>query len=363
MGCLRAAFLCAAAVVVAEEEGWSTCPDFVLEPWPGTFGATVTTPIATVLGNDCFHPVLTEAFARHRLLKWAAQTLTPDEEVALVRLLPHDGDAPPEQAFGPLGVPGVDAEKYARWRVPSRKEVLLQGEGFVPAGHHGVAPGDLSSGKAVREWHTDGLYEQDAPSIASSMYSVSVKASGGDTLFMDAREIYDALDDGERALFDCATVSYSRTPLPMHESGYRSLVSPEAASATVEATGALYAAAGSRAFGEFSTAHPAVWQLPDGDRRRALIVAPMWVAELTTAAGEVLDHDDLHARLEAALAKGQPSEIAHEWAVGDFVVWDNRALLHTATPNDGFGAGLRLLHRIRLCGDAAPARPPACSEA
>lgn len=258
----------------------------------------------------------------------------------------------------------------------------------MPAGHHGVAPGDLSSGKPVREWHTDGLYEQDTPSVATSMsfsgvissfprpyrevkdlcrpdrYSVSVKESGGDTLFMDAREIYDALDADERALFDCATATYSRAPLSMHASGYRARVAADG-DVLANNTGALYAASvarrGAAAPGDESTAHPAVWQLPDGDRRRALVVAPMWVSRLVGADGApLLGHDALHRTLGAALAKGGPSEVAHAWAVGDFFVWDNRALLHSATPNDGFGAGLRLLHRIRLCGDRAPAGPATC---
>ena len=43
-----------------------TCPDFELEPWAGTFGATVATPIAAILGNACFEARL--AARRHTAL-------------------------------------------------------------------------------------------------------------------------------------------------------------------------------------------------------------------------------------------------------------------------------------------------------
>ena len=54
--------------------------------------------------------------------------------------------------------PGQEAALYRRWRIPSQMEVLLQGEGDV-VDHFGLS-GHLSSGKPVREWHSDGLYDQ-----------------------------------------------------------------------------------------------------------------------------------------------------------------------------------------------------------
>ena len=79
--------------------------------------------------NPCLQDEVRQAFAEFRLLSWGGQELTPDEEVDFMRLLPHDASAPPEKAYGPLGVEGVDADKYRRWRIPARKEILLQGEG------------------------------------------------------------------------------------------------------------------------------------------------------------------------------------------------------------------------------------------
>ena len=351
-----AVVVCTAALSRAD---CASCEALAVTPWDGHFGATVSTPMRAILDEPCYHDAILEAFATYRLLRWSGQELTPDEEVAFMKLLPFD--AREGAAHGPQGVAGVDAEKYARWRLPSRDEILLQGEGYVAAGHHGVPEGLLSSGKPVKEWHTDGPYESQTPSVATSMYCVSVKPVGGDTLFMDARQVYANLDAESRRLFDCATVAYSRVPVSMHASGYRALLATEAGASSN--TGALYAAHATTRDedAEPSTTHPAVWVLPDGRRERALPLSPLWVDHLV-ANGTTLRGDDLSLALERALAGGKPSEIAYSWTPGDFVVWDNRALLHSATPNDSFSEdGLRLLHRIRLAGDQAPTGPAHCA--
>ena len=194
------------------------------------------------------------------------------------------------------------------------------------------------------------------------MYCVSVKPFGGNTLFMDARAIYDALDEDERQFWECAIAHYSRIPLSMHHSGYRGSLQQELVNATFN-TGGLYSKSKGRSGSDPpSTIHPVIWQLPDGDKRKSFIVAPMWLAKLLDKNGVALEHDELHSKLESTLAKGKATEIAYPWKPGDFVVWDNRALLHSAMPNDGFSTeGLRLLHRIRLCGDEVPAGPKSCS--
>ena len=95
-------------------------------------------------------------FEQYSVLIWKGQDLSPAQEVKFVRLFPHDRTAPPEKAYGPLGVKGVDEQHYRRWRVKEQLEVLCQGEGYVED-HYGCT-GNLSSGKGTREWHSDGLY-------------------------------------------------------------------------------------------------------------------------------------------------------------------------------------------------------------
>ena len=174
---------------------------------------------------------------------------------------------------------------------------------------------------------------------------------------MDARVIYDELDDAERGVFDCADIEYSRSPVSMHSSGYRALLEGESAASNV---GSLYAEGAGRARAPGAT-HPAVWVLPDGDGRRSLPLAPMWIDKLNIN-GTTLAGDELQLLVAKVLARGERSLKTYAWTPGDFVVWDNRALLHSATPNDGFSPeGLRLLHRIRLAGNLAPVGPDTCA--
>ena len=46
----------------------------------------------------------------------------------------------------------------------------------------------------------------------------------------------------------------------------------------------------------------------------------------------------------------------HRWREGDLVIWDNRCVLHRATPFDA-GRHRRLMQRTTVAGDAAEARP------
>merc|ERR1712080_258046 len=106
------------------------------------------------------------------------------------------------------------------------------------------------------------------------------------------------------------------------------------------------------------TIHPLVWVHPPTGRR-ALLAAPMWMRHLEWADGSAQRMSPAASQLffEALIREANASIYTHKWRVGDFVVWDNRALYHTATPNDGFSdEGLRLLHRVRMAGTDAPER-------
>ena len=157
----------------------------------------------------------------------------------------------------------------------------------------------------------------------------------------------------------CFQVRYSRVPRLLHPSGCRGRVPADTDTGEPGGNGALYTGADEIKDVPPGASHPLVWVTPAGDGRRhdrAVLVSPMWVASLENrSTGKTWNDVEAQMFIEAVLSVGRDSEIAHRWEVGDFAVWDNRALLHTATPNDRFPPdGLRLLHRIRLKGTAAP---------
>lgn len=102
--------------------------------------------------------------------------------------------------------------------------------------------------------------------------------------------------------------------------------------------------------------HPLVWIHPPSGRK-ALMASPMWLSHLE-GTGRNFSHDESQVSLARWLASGKATEYSHEWVKGDFIVWDNRWLYHTATPNNELPKeGTRLLHRIRLHGQDLPDSP------
>lgn len=298
-------------------------------------------------------------FSNHGLILFRGQDLSPREEIKFMHMLPWDDSAPPERLYGPLGSPGLERERYTRWRLPGFQEVLCQGEGDI-VDHHGLS-GALASGKPTREWHSDGLHELEEPPVATSMYSISRKDVGGDTLFRSGVSIFESLSPEARERAESLVAHYTRMPSPMHGDRLGQRAAARGAEEDASALGILYNEGDVESIAaaeEVSTSHPVVWEHPETGAR-AVILAPMWLHHISGPAG-ALSWEDSQRLTEELLAAGEASTYRHEWAKGDFAVWDNRQLLHTGTPTNEFSSeGVRLLHRIRLCGKDRP-KGPAC---
>jgi alpha-ketoglutarate-dependent sulfate ester dioxygenase len=92
-----------------------------------------------------------------------------------------------------------------------------------------------------------------------------------------------------------------------------------------------------------SKEHPLVWRHTSG--RRSLVLG----ATASHVVGMGLEEG--RALLSELLAKSTIPErvYRHQWQVGDMVIWDNRGVLHRATPYDP--ASPRDMHRCTLAGD------------
>ena len=386
-----------------------------------------------------------------------------------MRLLPWDRTVPPDKLYGPLGLPGREREYYMRWRLQGRPEIQLQGEGWIGSGsdggHHGIEEGRISSGKPTREWHADGLHELQKPPLATSMYSVSTIARGGDTLFLSTAEALASFSPERRSKLRRMRAFYTRVPRAMQKDGLRTATEKGGLAGSgnndgdgedgtgggsdggsTAQLGVLYQQGGSKGpkgtttrevqdcTSSVSTEHPLVMRHPITGVEAA-IVSPMWLDHLEneeawpgeqrdqtvqegqdgqggqgkavsaeveaekenkegvqqkkggnngrTASGvgdagnddghdshdvgrrtnraisnTVYTHEESQAVVESLLKASLPTVYRHVWKQGDFVVWDNRQLLHSATSNDGFSSeGLRLLHRIRLSSPDEPLGP------
>ena len=154
-------------------------------------------------------------------------------------------------------------------------------------------------------WHTDGAQQPQPPSL-SLFYAVRTPSSGGETLFADARAAYDSLSAHLRERIE-----------------------------------------GRRAILPSGLEQPLVCVHPRTGRRAIY-------ADFGRTVGITgLDRDDATTLLRALRDHvTRPGAVyTHRWAPGDLALWDNAALLHSATSPDATD-GPRLMWRTSVRGES-----------
>jgi alpha-ketoglutarate-dependent sulfate ester dioxygenase len=205
-------------------------------------------------------------------------------------------------------------------------------------GHHPVAgiypisldPSKNSSAeylKATFDWHIDGctpMYDE-CPQKATVLSAVHVAERGGETEFANTYAAYDALTADEKDRFGALRVVHSLEasqrrvnpdPSPEHLARWRARPTHE---------------------------HPLVWTHRTG--RKSLVLG----ASADHVVG--MDLDEGRALLQELLDRATVSDkvYSHTWSVGDTVIWDNRGVLHRATPYDA--SSRREMLRTTVLGD------------
>lgn len=179
-------------------------------------------------------------------------------------------------------------------------------------------------------WHHDSTY---LPLQAKgAVFSAEIVPSdGGATGFADMRAAYEALDDDLRERLNGLAAHHSRR-YSMERAGHH--IADDVAHQ-------LYG----YDVGE-PPLRPLVKVHPDTGRANLLIGQHAFDIDgmPSTESEELLDR--LHAD-----ACAPPRTYHHEWTVGDAVLWDNRRLMHRATPHDPEQP--RRMWHTRLAGDPA----------
>jgi alpha-ketoglutarate-dependent 2,4-dichlorophenoxyacetate dioxygenase len=187
-------------------------------------------------------------------------------------------------------------------------------------------------GLGNRLWHTDASF-QDPAGRYSMLSARVIPPAGGETEYADMRAAYDALPPDAQARLEGLrvhhSIAYSRQTL-----GFE--FSPEEAA---RLPGAV---------------HPLVRTLPRAGRRSLYLAShAARVVDWPLPEGRLLLHDLMeHATRPAFVYR-------HVWAVGDFVIWDNRATMHRARPFDDrrHRRELRRVTTLDLDGPEPAARP------
>ena len=178
--------------------------------------------------------------------------------------------------------------------------------------------------KGTFDWHIDGCTD-DVPIMATMLSAHAVAASGGETEFANSYQAYEDLSDAEQSEFESCRVVH-----------------------TIEASQRLHNADPTPDELELwrrrpAKEHPLVWTHRSG--RKSLVL------------GATSDHivgksrEEGRAILDELLARATVPErvYRHEWQQGDVVIWDNRGVLHRASPYDPNSA--RDMHRTTFAGD------------
>jgi taurine dioxygenase len=186
---------------------------------------------------------------------------------------------------------------------------------------NGEPIGALPDGEMM--FHHDMIHAE-IPHKGTMLYSVEIPSQGGDTLFANGYAAYDSLDASMKAQLEGRKA--------LHHYNYGS---------TVKGDGK-----GTEAFGE--AMHP-VFRTHDVTGRKAV-----YVNRLMTVGIVDMPQDESDALLNAVYDHAEKPEFiyAHQWQVGDILLWDNRCSSHART--DFPDSERRLMLRTTIKGDARP---------
>ena len=250
---------------------------------------------AEVIGLDCGGAIddatiteVRQALLDHCVLAFRDQTLTPEQHETF------------SERWGPL-----------------KGHILTQ---YLLAGHPNMLVISNKTDKngepvgiedAGRYWHTDVSYEA-VPPMGSLLYGLEVPDSGGDTLFANQYRAYDNLPDDlkQRAATLKARHRFNYSQIQETDESSRKPLTEEQ---KAELVGAV---------------HPVVRTHPDSGRK-ALYVNPGFTDSI-----EGVAENESRALLDAFFKYATDPDVVyrHQWKTNDLVFWDNRCLMHHATP-------------------------------
>jgi len=274
-----------------------------------SFAVTPLTPHtgAEVVGLDFTETIepetratLNRAFSEHHVLVMRDQHFTPEQ----FRLA--------AQVFGDLQV--HDKKEH---HVPSHPEVYYVSNDEIVNGRR-IIPGET--------FHTDHS-NHPRPPKATMLFAVELPSSGGDTQYVNMHDAYDDLPQGVKRRIDGLKAvhvylsKYSPRPLGHISEDSRRDVPPPGI-------------------------HPLVRTHPENGRK-ALFLNPVRMESIIG-----MEDQDALALIDELMqhATQKKYEYRHRWRHGDWVLWDNRSVMHQANPDYDMSER-RYLYRLMLKGE------------
>jgi len=243
---------------------------------------------------------LNQAFIRHHVLVMRDQHFKPDQFKAAA------------QNFGDL----QQHDKKER-HVPGHPDVYYVSNDEIVNGRR-IIPGET--------FHTDHS-NHPRPPKATMLFAVELPSSGGDTQYVNMHNAYDDLPEATKHRIDGLKAVHV----------YQSKYSPRPLSALAE---------GSRRDLPPPGIHPLVRTHPENGRK-ALFLNPVRMESIVG-----MDDADALALIDQLMRHATQAryEYRHEWRHGDWVIWDNRSVMHQANPDYDMRER-RFLYRLMLKGE------------
>ncbi|MEQ8193119.1 MAG: TauD/TfdA family dioxygenase [Rhodospirillales bacterium] len=280
---------------------------------PDSIQATPLTPVlaAEITGADLSQPLSDDAFAKiyryfldHEVLVFRGQDISAKQFVDFSR------------RFGPLAIhhfndPANTIEGLPEIRILSNVK------------KNGKLIGSYRSGEY---WHFDlSFYEKT--SHATVLYGLECPPEGADTMFASATRAYESLSDDMKEKVSAMTGIFARNTT--YAERY-----PERPPLTEEQLNEVP-----------PVEHPLVNTHPETGKR-CLHLSWSYTAGIVSM--ERAEARMFVTELEQYIT--QPQFVySHKWQPKDLIVWDNRSLLHRATPYDP--KYRRVIYRAQVLGD------------
>jgi taurine dioxygenase len=180
------------------------------------------------------------------------------------------------------------------------------------------------------DWHADTTMMPEPP-MGAILYAIEVPPYGGDTLFANQYQAYEALSEGMKRMLSGLRALHSD----------RKVAGPQANRNSQRSTKVREDAD----WRETVSAHPVVVKHPETGRKL------LYVNRSYTQGFEGMTEEESRPLLDYLLEHGHRPEFTcrFRWETGSLAFWDNRCAMHNAI-NDYHGHR-RVMHRITLAGD------------
>ena len=274
-----------------------------VSPIAGSMGAEIDGVDLAALDDEVFSEVY-DAWLRHQVVVLRDQEITPDQQLAFALRF---GDI----HFHPY-MKGMDDH-------PEILEIIKE-------------PGDQYTFGAT--WHTDQMFNPQ-PAKATMLYAKETPSAGGDTIFANMHDAYDALSDGMKDMLAdvkswCSGDKFKSGGRPQRKDRY---------------AGNAQMLAKLRDPGNVPTesAHPLFRTHPETGRKA------LYIGNHVKSLHE-FDEAEAEPILNYLRAHSVRPEFTCRvnWEPGTLTIWDNRSVQHFAVADY---SERRRMHRITIAGD------------